>query len=84
MNGVYAQMEYSLSNLPNADFNGIITRWGAEKFGPIYQLQDNMHNNATGLYQKAYDYARKEKLEEILSAWRMKTPGAIQAISPNV
>jgi hypothetical protein len=84
MNDIFVQTEYSLSNMPYADFNGIITRWGAEKFGPIYQLQDNMHNNATGLYQKAYDYARKEKLEEILSAWKMKTPGAVQAISPNV
>jgi len=83
MNDAYAQMKYFLSNMPSTDINGIIIRWGAEKFGPIYQIQDNMHNNATELYQKAYDYARKEKLEEILSAWRMKTPGAVQAVSPN-
>jgi hypothetical protein len=84
MNDAYTQMKYFLSNMPSTDINGIIIRWGAEKFGRIYKIQDNMHNNATKLYQKAYDYARKEKLEEILSAWKMKTPGAIQAVSPNV
>ena len=84
MNETSNQIEYYLSNMPTTDINGIIIRWSAEKFGPIYQTQDNMHNNATELYQKAYDYARKEKLKEVLSTWKMKTPGAIQAVSPNV
>lgn len=78
-----SMMAYAYNN-PSADINNIISRWGVEKLAPYYEAQDKLHNTATDLYQKAYDYARKQKLKEILQIWNSETPGYIQNSNINI
>lgn len=73
-----------LYNREKKDINEIINRWGEEKFGPVYQKQDALHFEANNLYQETYDFVRKQNLKDILSVWKLETPGTDMEISPNV
>lgn len=82
MNESFYGMTNYLNNNPTQDINAIISRWGTEKLGPYNKKQDELHNSATDLYHKAYDYARKQKLQEILPVWSSETPGYVENMNP--
>jgi len=79
MNNSYYGMLNYLANNSKPDITGILNRWGIEKFGLVFQKQDKLHSTATNLYQAAYDFAKKQKLNDLFSIWGLNTPGYIHS-----
>lgn len=59
------------------DWNMIIAKWGKDKRERFMIKQDKLHNEATKLYNRAYLFARDEKLNEVINIWGNNFPGSL-------